>query len=190
MLDASGSLMINADYGTGGNVLNVNSYNAVFGSEQVVIEKDFYVSGTKSRKATTKDYGNRLLYSYETPSPLFGDIGEGAIDDTGKCYVFLDDIFAETVDTDCTYQVFLQPYGDGKCYVAERTSVYFVVAGTANLAFGWEIKCTQKNYDTIRLEEPAEVVEDVTKDILTETSTYLNSLLYNVESEEFFNEEY
>ena len=190
MLDASGSLMVNADYGTGGNVLNVNSYNAVFGSEEVVVKKDFYVSGTKSRKTKTENYGERLLYCYETPSPLFGDIGEGVIDETGKCYVFLDDIFSETVDISCTYQVFLQPYGEGKCYVEERTSAYFVVAGTENLMFGWEVKCVQKDYDTIRLEEFTKSDKDNLNVTIAETSSYLNSLLYDVESEEFLNEEY
>lgn len=111
------------------------------------------VTGTKSRSVGTENYGERLLYCYETPSPMFGDLGEGQLDATGKCYIFIDDVFAETVDSACAYQVFLQPYGDGKCYVEERTSTYFVVCGTAGLKFGWELKCIQKNYDTIRLEQ-------------------------------------
>lgn len=124
---------------------------SVFESANIV--GDLSVSGTKSRSVDTENYGERLLYCYETPSPLFGDLGEGQLDDTGKCYVFLDDMFAETIDTDCVYQVFLQPYGDGKCYVEERTSTYFVVCGTPELRFGWEVKCIQKNYDSIRLEQ-------------------------------------
>ena len=146
---------------------------------------DLTVSGTKSRLAETENYNERLLYCYETPTPLFGDVGEGVIDDTGKCYVFLDDIFAETIEVNCTYQVFLQPYGDGKCYVTERTSTYFIVTGTENLRFGWEIKAVQKDYDTIRLEEPTELEEDTVLETLGETSVYLESLLYNVESEDF-----
>ena len=134
------------------------------------------VSGTKSRFVDTESYGERLLYCYETPSPMFGDLGEGLLDETGKCYVFIDDVFAETVDSDCAYQVFLQPYGDGKCYVEERTSMYFVVRGTAVMRFGWELKCIQKNYDTIRLEEHEQA--EYTADVLDETSNYINSLLY------------
>lgn len=165
-------------------------YNgSTYGSSANIVG-NLSVSGTKSRIADTKDYGERFLYCYETSSPMFGDIGEGVIDETGKCYVFLDDIFAETVDTDCTYQVFLQPYGKGTCFVEERTSAYFVVAGTENLKFGWEIKCIQKDYDTIRLEEPIENESDKVQETLSDTSIYLNSLLYSVEGEEFGNEEY
>ena len=112
------------------------------------------VNGTqKSRLVSTENYNDRLLYCYEMPSPMFGDLGEGQTDETGKCYIFLDDIFAETIDTDCIYQVFLQPYGKGECYVTERTSSYFVVEGTENLYFGWEIKAIQIENDTTRLEE-------------------------------------
>ena len=141
-----------------------------------------YVSGSKSRKAKTVDYGERLLYCYEMPSPMFGDLGEGRLDETGKCFVFLDDVFAETIDTCCAYQVFLQAYGKGECYVTERHSNYFVVEGTENLAFGWEVKAIQNNYDTMRLEEYQEN-EEPTTDVLTETYDYLETLL-NKESAE------
>ena len=142
----------------------------------------FVATGTKSRLTDTEDYGRRLLYCYETPTPMFGDKGEGQLDDTGKCFVFLDDIFAETIDTDCTYQVFLQAYGKGECYVTERTSSYFIVEGTENLPFGWEVKAIQRDFDTMRLEEYEEPASDGVAETLSETETYLNSLLYNVEN--------
>lgn len=109
------------------------------------------VGGTKNRTITTDDYGDRLLYCYETPSPLFGDVGEGTIAEDGKCYVQIDSIFAETVSLD-QYQVFIQKYGDGDCWVSERKSTYFLVEGTAGLPFGWELKAKQKDYDQLRLE--------------------------------------
>ena len=101
-----------------------------------------FIRGTKSRVVTTKEYGTRLLYCYETPSPMFGDIGEGTTDETGVCYVFLDAIFAETISTK-QYQVTLQKYGDGDVWVSERKAGYFVVRGTPNLSFGWELKAKQ-----------------------------------------------
>ena len=109
------------------------------------------VFGTKSRKVKTNDYAERLLYCYETPTPLFGDVGEGSISDDGKCYVQIDSIYAETVATN-QYQVFLQKYGEGDCYVTERNSAYFVIEGTPGLSFGWEIKAKQRDYDQLRLE--------------------------------------
>lgn len=136
-----------------------------------IIGSSLTITGTKSRLASTENYNDRLLYCYETPSPLFGDIGEGKIDETGKCYIFLDDVFAETIDTDCIYQVFLQSYGQGECYITERTSSYFIVEGTINLSFSWEIKAVQRDFDTIRLEEPQE--SETTQDYAEETYSYL-----------------
>jgi len=115
------------------------------------VDGDFRCKGTKSRVATTEDYGDKLLYCYETPSPMFGDVGEGKIAEDGKCYVWLDSTFSETIKTE-SYQVFLQKYGQGECYVAERTPRYFVVEGSPNMAFGWELKARQAGFENLRLE--------------------------------------
>ena len=114
--------------------------------------KTLSISGTKSRVAETQDYGDRLLYCYETPTPMFGDIGEGKIAEDGKCYVWLDAIFAQTINQS-GYQVFLQKYGKGDCYVSERTPNYFVVEGDAGLSFGWELKAKQADYEMNRLDK-------------------------------------
>ena len=119
---------------------------------------DLTVSGTKNRKASAGEFGERLLYCYETPSPLFGDVGEGVIDETGLCYVFLDPVFAETITTN-QYQVFLQRYGQGDCFVSERKPDYFVVRGEPGLSFGWELKAKQKDFDQLRLEREQEEPE-------------------------------
>lgn len=116
------------------------------------------VSGTKSRLAKADEFGERLLFCYETPSPMFGDVGEGVIDESGLCYVFLDSVFAETISTN-QYQVFLQRYGQGDCFVLERKPSYFVVQGEPGLAFGWELKAKQKDFDQMRLEKPQEDLE-------------------------------
>lgn len=112
---------------------------------------DLLVRGTKSRIADTSDYGKRLLYCYETPTPMFGDLGEGKIAEDGKCYVWLDSTFSETIKTQ-NYQVFLQKYGQGECYVTERTERYFIVEGTPDMKFGWEIKARQSGFENMRLE--------------------------------------
>lgn len=118
----------------------------------VTVSGSFSVTGTKNRLAEADEYGERLLYCYETPSPLFGDVGEAVLDETGLCYVFLDPVFAETIATN-QYQVFLQRYGQGDCFVAERKPDYFVVQGEPGLAFGWELKAKQKDFDQMRLEK-------------------------------------
>lgn len=117
----------------------------------VYIGGNLSVSGTKGRVADTSEYGKRTLYCYETPSPIFGDVGEGTLDEDGYCYIFLDAVFADTI-SDKPYQVFLQKYGEGDCWIAERKGGYFVVRGTAGLSFGWELKAKQAGYDQIRLD--------------------------------------
>lgn len=112
----------------------------------------FYCSGTKSRAVDTEDYGNRLLYCYEMPSPMFGDIGEGTLGDDGLCYVQIDPTFSETINTK-QYQVFLQKYGEGDCFVESRHTTYFIIKGTPGLSFGWELKGKQYDFDQLRLEK-------------------------------------
>ena len=82
---------------------------------------------------------------------MFGDVGEGQIAADGKCYVWIDPTFAQTI-ADTQYQVFLQKYGQGECLVSERKPNYFVVEGTQGLSFGWEIKAKQFGYEMNRLD--------------------------------------
>ena len=183
-----------------------DSYKAILNSlgldtsGGIIAGGSMQVYGAKNRIIETENYAERLQYCYETPTPMFGDVGEGAIDKTGKCYVWLDDVFAETIDTDVQYQVFLQAYGEGNVYVNERSPSYFVVCGAPpGLAFGWEIKAVQKGYDTVRLEsfeKPVheETATDVTYQLLDDLEAdnedsaetayqYLETLLYDTEKE-------
>lgn len=114
--------------------------------------KSLSVSGTKSRISNTENYNNRLLYCYEMPSPMFGDIGEGTIDENGECYICLDDVFSETVSAQIEYQVFIQKEGQGDIWVDSKEPAFFVVKGTPNLKFAWEVKVKQKGYEYDRLE--------------------------------------
>ena len=127
------------------------SYPIVTGYSLAVNGK-FTCSGTKSRKVKTNNYADRLLYAYETPTPLFGDIGEAMLDEEGICYVDIDDIFTETIAEQVEYQVFLQKEGEGDCWIAEKTPRYFIIQGTPNLKIAWELKAKQRDYETYRLE--------------------------------------
>lgn len=111
------------------------------------------VSGTKSRLVDTPNYASRLLYSYETPSPIFGDLGSGVIGEDGYCFVEIDDIFSETARVDIAYQVFLQKCGQGDLWVESKSSTHFVVRGTPGLPFDWELKARQTGFENIRLED-------------------------------------
>lgn len=150
-----------------GNVLSGHSGKMVLQGQTidlyggVTIHGGFTITaGTKSRSIDTENYDTRLLYCYEMPSPMFGDIGEGETDDSGECYVFLDDVFAETIAADIEYQVFLQKEGPGDIWVDEKKPGYFVVRGTKNLRFAWELKAKQSDYVHERLERPKNNTED------------------------------
>jgi len=132
----------------------VGSGTAAFTNLSVTISGGLSVSGTKSRRATTDDFGDRLLYSYETPAPMFGDVGSGTVGEDGLCYVEVDAILAEAVRTDMGYQVFLQACGRGELWVAEKHPTHFVVQGTPGLAFDWELKAHQAGFEYERLEDP------------------------------------
>lgn len=159
-----------------GNTAQITAYS--FGG---FICQTLNVSGSKSRIVDTDSYGTRHLYCYETPTPYFGDIGEGKTDESGKCYIYLDDIFGETIEG--KYQVFLQAYGNGGLYVSERTPSYFVVEGEPNTSFGWELKATQNGYALNRLDTFEEPEPQEETDVLGDTMNYLTSQLYNVEGE-------
>lgn len=124
------------------------------------ITGNFSVTGKKNRIVNTKSYSRRLLNAYETPAPMFGDVGEGTIGADGKCYISIDPIFSETIASGCKYQVFLQKNGKGDVWVSERHETYFVVEGTESLNFSWEIKARQKDYEYDRIDVYNENVEE------------------------------
>lgn len=150
------------------------------------VSKDFSCAGTKKRIVDTENYDIRSQYCYETATPMFGDIGTAQTDETGECYINIDDIFAETVNTGVEYQVFLQKEGQGDLWVEEKTDSYFVVRGTENLKFSWEIKAIQRDYEFERLEKfdnsEKEEVIDYEKEYMEE----INDLIK--EQEEMLNE--
>lgn len=140
------------------------------------VGKNLTVSGKKSRLASTPDYGDRFLYCYEMPTPYFGDVGEGVIGEDGQCYISIDAILSETIATD-QYQVFLQAYGKGEAYIAERKANYFVVAGAPGLAFGWELKAKQEGFDQLRIDKAMDTaISGDTIDYGAAAADYVNSL--------------
>lgn len=141
----------------------------------VYINGTMEATGAKSRVVDADQYGERLLYCYETPSPLFGDVGEGQIADDGACYVWLDPVLAQAITTD-RYQVFLQKYGEGDAYVSERKPGYFVVKGTPGLSFGWELKAKQADFDQKRLDKTDSFELEPQVDYGAEAASYINEL--------------
>ena len=127
----------------------------MIGSTGLSVEGVLRASGTKSRIVKNTAYGDRLLYSYETPTPYFGDIGTGITDENGESVIGIDDIFDETVNANIEYSVFLQKERQGDIWVEEKEHSYFVVKGTPNIKFSWEVKAVQKGYENLRLDDKA-----------------------------------
>lgn len=113
---------------------------------------DLNVSGTKSRLIHSDD-GDFSLHAYETTTPYFGDIGTGMINSSGYDIVPIDYLFKNTIDTDIEYCVFLQKEGHGDLWVDEKDPLFFIVKGTPELKYSWELKAVQKDYGTIYMNE-------------------------------------
>ena len=120
-------------------------------------------------------YGERKLYAYETPTPYFGDVGEGVIAEDGLCYVSIDPVFAQCVSLE-GYQVFLQSYGKDAVCIEGRYSDHFVVSGTPGLSFGWEMRAKQIDYDQLRMAEDRGQVDTATVNYGAEAASYLASI--------------
>ena len=135
-------------------------YGANLFKGRIKLINSFSCTGTKSRVVKTKNYGNRLQYCYEMASPYFGDIGTSITDEFGESYISIDDIFSETASCNVEYQVFLQKEGMGDIWVEKKELTYFLVKGTPNLKFSWEIKVKQKDFEYERLDSEAFIEED------------------------------
>ena len=104
----------------------------------------------------------------------------------------IDPVFAETISTGTEYQVFLQKEGPGDLWIQEKDESYFVVRGTPELKFSWELKCSQKHFEHLRLEEETQRTM-VSKDINNAENDYsdiIDGLVndYDTEMEELINE--
>lgn len=182
----------NTNFGIGGNgreILQIYPYDnwttKILGNFEVI-------SGTKSRVAETQNFSDRLLYCYETPTPMFGDVGCAQTNAEGVAIIDIDPVFAETISTGTEYQVFLQKEGPGDLWIQEKDESYFVVRGTPELKFSWELKCSQKHFEHLRLEEETQRTM-VSKDINNAENDYsdiIDGLVndYDTEMEELINE--
>ena len=139
------------------------------------VSGDLSVLGSKARCVKTKDYGQRRLYAYETPTPYFGDVGEAVIAEDGLCYVPIDPVFAQCVSLE-GYQVFLQAYEGNPVCLKERRSDHFLVSGQPGTIFGWELKAKQIDFDQLRMTEDRELADTAATDYGAEAASYLTSI--------------
>lgn len=107
--------------------------------------------GTKNRVVKT-DYGAVGMNAFETMGAYFADFGSGTIGEDGKCYIWLDPVFLQTIDPHQQYQVFLTPTSEGSYTHIAKAQDYFIVYGDVGLKFDWQIVCKQRGYQNDRAE--------------------------------------
>ena len=139
-------IRLNSDIGS----INLEDDTWVWGD--LIVDGSLQVNGPDKQRVVETSKGLVGINAYETAEPYFGDIGESTTDENGQARIEIDPLFAETVNTSCPYQVFLQSYCEGEFHVIERKQKYFKVKGAPNGRFGYEIKARQKNYEMNRLE--------------------------------------
>ena len=182
----------NTSFGIGGNGRKMFQMHLYDDWTTKILGNFEVMSGTKSRVAETQNFFDRLLYCYETPTPMFGDVGCAQTNEEGVAIIDIDPVFAETISTGTEYQVFLQKEGPGDLWIQEKDESYFVVRGTPELKFSWELKCSQKHFEHLRLEEETQRTM-VSKDINNAENDYsdiIDGLVndYDTEMEELINE--
>jgi hypothetical protein len=118
---------------------------------------DLLCTGTKS--AAVQVDGNRMvrLYAMEAAENWFEDAGAGQLVN-GKATVQLDQVFAQTVNGEVDYHVFLTPNGECEgLYVASKGAQGFEVRelhrGHANISFDYRIMARRKGYEDVRMED-------------------------------------
>ena len=130
-----------------------NDYYAVV-VDNLYVKNNLYVNGAnKTRVVDTINYGSVCMNAYETTTPYFGDIGSGICDKDGLCYIYLDEIFKETIIEDYKYYIFLQSIGENPVFLLEQNNDYFIVKGQKGQKFNFEIKCRQKGTETSRMNQ-------------------------------------
>lgn len=119
------------------------------------------IGGTKSAVVGTDD-GARLLYTEESTEVWFTDYGFGQLED-GLAAIPIDAIFAQTVNLEEPYHVFVQVYGDAEIYVTDRTAASFEVHlrdGDPGVEFSYRIVGKRLGYEDDRLERSSWADDD------------------------------
>jgi hypothetical protein len=145
-------------YDTTDETTYVNLYNSKYsGNNAIISSSGFYAygdmgcSGTKYRVVDTKHYGKVGMSAFETTEPYFADIGSGVISETGSTTIFIDPIFAETIDLNSEYQVFITS-SSSQVYV-KKNYESFTVYGESGTIFDWMVCSKQKSYSAVRMEQ-------------------------------------
>ena len=112
--------------------------------------------GTQASVAETSDYGERTLYSMQSPEVRLEDFGSATLVD-GRAVVKIEPVFAQAANL-VEYYVFLTPLGDCQgLYVTAKAADSFEVrelgGGTGSVSFDYRIVARRLGYESTRLEQ-------------------------------------
>ncbi len=119
------------------------------------IEGNYVATGTKNAVVPTST-GTREMYTEEATEVWFADYGQATLSDS-VVWVPFDGTFAETIESDRPYHVFLQAYGDASIYVSRRTADGFEVRVRGDrstvqpLDFSYRLVAKRRGYGDRRL---------------------------------------
>jgi hypothetical protein len=111
------------------------------------------VGGSKNAVVHTPS-GAKALYTEESTEVWFTDYGFGRLTN-GRARILLDPAFAQTINPDEPYHVFVEPYGNAALFVVDRTPLGFVVRlkdGDPNSEFSYRIVAKRLGFEGNRLE--------------------------------------
>jgi hypothetical protein len=121
---------------------------------------DLICTGTKSAAVPVE--GNRMvrLYAVEAADNWFEDAGLGQLAN-GSATIAFDQIFAQTINGEVDYHVFLTPNGECEgLYVTNKGAQGFEVhelhSGKSSIAFDYRIMARRKGFETVRMQDVTE----------------------------------
>jgi hypothetical protein len=117
-------------------------------------------TGGKPSIVDTEHYGTRKLYAMESPELWFEDFGTASLVD-GEATVAFEPIFAETVNLEEDYHVFVTPLCQEPVllFVTAKTSTGFTVQGVtldnqpSDCVFDYRVVAKRLGYEDVRLDE-------------------------------------
>lgn len=114
---------------------------------------NFKCTGTKNRIVQTENFGTVAMNAFETAGAYFADICSGKIASDGKCVVYLNRKFIETIDCDCEYQILITAVNKKSNLYVVKEREFFTVFGDSETYFDCMIIARQKGYVTTYADE-------------------------------------
>jgi len=150
---------------TNSSGLVLDAYSAGFGGERMVdVNGNLSCTGTITPVVPIASGSGRVaLSSIGAAEDWVEDAGSGELSH-GSAVVALESKFAQTVNSDVEYHVFLTPKGDCEgLYVSSETSRGFEVHelrhGQSSVAFDYRIMAKRKGHENVRLDDRTKELE-------------------------------